>query len=206
MMLILVVLVVAYLIGSFPTAYFVVKRISNIDIRSAGSGNVGGLNTYEVSGSRGAGTLVAAVDFFKGAVVTWLALSLLPENPLALCGAFLFVVVGHCFPVWLKFRGGRGLATAGGGLTIIAWPFAVIWLLGWLATYSVSRHIHLGNVLGTTLMLAASLLLQGFWLAAAVRPEIPLMHFRILMLSLSMVILVRHIEPMKLWIQEYQQS
>jgi len=53
MMLILVVLVVAYLIGSFPTAYFVVKRISNIDIRSAGSGNVGGLNTYEVSGSRG---------------------------------------------------------------------------------------------------------------------------------------------------------
>jgi glycerol-3-phosphate acyltransferase PlsY len=205
-MLMLVILIAAYLVGSFPTAYFVVKRISKVDIRAAGSGNVGGFNAYEVSGRRSAGILVAAVDVFKGAVVTWLVLFYVPGSPLTICGAFLAVVVGHCFPIWLKFRGGRGLATAAGALAVIAWPFVGIWLFGWLVTYVASDHIHLGNVVGTAFMLVASLILQDSWLAAIVRPEIPLSYFRILMLALSIILLVRHIEPMKLWIQEYQRS
>lgn len=194
-------MLLAYLIGSFPTAYFVVKRTSRLDVRSAGSGNVGGFNTYEISGSKLAGMLVAAIDACKGTLAVGSASYLAPENPWAVFAAFLAVVVGHCFPFWLRFRGGRGLATAAGAMLVVAWPFVIVWLFWWLVAYLAVENIHVGNVVAVSLMLGLALLLPDEWLLVLIRSDIEISHFLLLMTLLGGILLSRHFEPIKLLIQ-----
>ncbi|MEK6565125.1 MAG: glycerol-3-phosphate acyltransferase, partial [Bacteroidota bacterium] len=106
-------LLAGYLIGSIPTAFLVVKRTAGVDIRQSGSGNVGGYNAFTVTRSKSIGFVVGVLDGVKGLVAVFVA-SLTGEmvslQMLALFGA----VLGHNYPVWLRFKGGRGLATACG--------------------------------------------------------------------------------------------
>jgi acyl phosphate:glycerol-3-phosphate acyltransferase len=190
-----IIILSAYCIGSFPTAYFVVKRMLHIDIRSAGSGNVGGYNTYEVSGSRAAGLLVTVLDAVKGALAVGAVSFLVADNPTALVVSFLAVVVGHCFPVWLRFKGGRGLATAGGAMLVIAWPFVIIWMFWWLVTYLAVENIHVGNVMAVAFMLGLALLLPDQWLLKMIRPDVDQTSFLLMMTVLSGILLARHFIP-----------
>jgi glycerol-3-phosphate acyltransferase PlsY len=124
----------AYVLGSIPTAYLVGKLVRGIDVREAGEGNVGARNAFHEVGHRW-GLVVFAVDIAKGAAVALL----FGRSPLWQLGvAAFFLVVGHAYPVWLHFVGGKGLACAG-GLTIALFPWAA--LIGgaasglvWLAT------------------------------------------------------------------------
>src|SRR4051812_13731351 len=106
----------AYLIGSIPTSVWVSKYLFGIDIREYGSGNAGASNTYRVLGSR-MGTFVMVVDILKGVIATSLYLSM-PyyltdelDRTNFMVGLGLAAVVGHIFPIWADFRGGKGVAT-----------------------------------------------------------------------------------------------
>lgn len=140
-------LVGSYLVGSFPTAYLFVKWSKRIDIRTVGSGNVGATNAVRTAGIA-VGAAVFALDLLKGV----LAAGFLPRwsgvTPDLLvpwaCG--LTAVVGHDFPCWLRFRGGKGVATTIGVL-IGSVPLVAAWAVGvWLVVFAASRYVSLGSV------------------------------------------------------------
>jgi glycerol-3-phosphate acyltransferase PlsY len=138
---------VSYLIGSFPTAYLLVKWKTQQDVRKMGTGNVGALNSYEVTGSRVVGFAVLIVDLIKGVFSVLLA-RFLSDGAFTFLGlSALSVVVGHNYNVWLGFKGGRGLAAAAGAVLVVNWVFVVVWGALWFVAYLPTRNVHKGNVL-----------------------------------------------------------
>ncbi len=196
-MLIIEAFVLSYLIGSLPTAYIVVKRKAHIDIRSAGSGNVGTLNAYEVTGERFVGLVVLVVDVLKGAFAVLLISFIWGSTSDAISASLIGIVVGHCFPVWLMFKGGRGLAAAAGAMLAVSWIFVVIWLVCWIVGYSFSKNVHVGNILA---IIASPLLgyvvpkeiILKFTIAALSAAQILLMYS-----AMSAVLFIRHIGPLR---------
>src|SRR5215470_5003118 len=140
------VVLVAYAIGSIPFALILARRRGS-DLRRVGSGNLGAANVMRASGVA-AGVAVALLDMAKGAVSVWIAEQLEP-GPLAPAAAGLAAIVGHIYPVWLRFRGGKGVATACGVfsmLTPLALPpaLAIFAIAVW-----ATKYISLGSVLAT---------------------------------------------------------
>src|SRR6478609_3728897 len=112
----LIVAVVAYLLGSIPFGYLLVRIFRGEDIRQTGSGNIGATNVAR-SGAKGLGILTLVLDVLKGFVAVVIAQHIarrygFPQGYDIAAAAALAAVVGHCFPVWLGFRGGKGVATA----------------------------------------------------------------------------------------------
>ena len=173
------------------------KLVRGIDIRKHGSGNVGGMNTYEVSGSKLLGFIVFLVDFTKGFIAVQIAKSYFPENFLILGLSTFFVVMGHCFSVWISFKGGRGLATAFGS-TITFVPSAFfIWAIIWFLVYIRNKDILLGNIWATISTFVLLLINFGF-LKRYLYPttENYFEYFLVVTLVLG-VIFIKHIEPLK---------
>ena len=151
--------IVSYLIGSFPTGYVVTKLFHKdetgkrdwLDIRSIGSGAMGATNVGRVMGPVWS-WFTAIVDMFKGAFALLLAAHIAPvesQQTIMALSAFA-VVLGHIFPIWLKFKGGKGVATTYGTLFFI-WPynsFAVILLCGavWYAVRWTTRYVSLASM------------------------------------------------------------
>ena len=136
-------LLVSYLVGSIPTAYVLVKWLKRVDVRTVGSGNVEATNVTRVAGMK-AGAVVFLLDVAKGLVAVrllapWLLSELTPTRQLA-CG--LAAVLGHLFPVFLAFRGGKGVATTIGVLIgtmpLVAGVSLVVWAVGFLMWRIVS--------------------------------------------------------------------
>ena len=131
--------VVGYLLGSVPFGLVLTKIGGFGDIRQIGSGNIGATNVLR-TGSKGLAALTLLLDGGKGAAAFWIAGTLGPDMAvLAAGGAFL----GHLFPVWLKFRGGKGVATALGILIAASWQAGVLACLTWLAVAAVFRFASL---------------------------------------------------------------
>lgn len=151
----LLVAAASYLIGSFPTGYLFAKWRHGVDIRLLGSGNVGGSNMRAVEGVW-ATVVVGVVDLLKGALPVWLALELgLGQKAAAV--AALFVVVGHDWPLWLGFRGGRGGASTLGVLLVL-FPVGFLWVLALMALGKLTQSVailHLVGVLTAPLGAAA---------------------------------------------------
>lgn len=151
------VAVVAYLLGSIPFGYLLVKIFRGQDIRLSGSGNIGATNVAR-SGAKGLGIATLLLDAAKGLLAVWLA-SALAQSSYNACGsvpclpvkelmsiAALFAVLGHVFTVWLKFRGGKGVATALGTF-IVLYPRAVLVCLAvFVVIVAISRYISLGSI------------------------------------------------------------
>lgn len=141
--------ILAYLAGSFPTAWLV-GRAMGIDLRQEGSGNLGGTNAFRVLGARG-GIPVVAVDVTKGYVPAALFPlwdgSALPELAL-LYG--LLAIIGHVWPVWLRFRGGKGVATGGGVLLALAPLAALVALLIWIGIVMLTRTVSIASLIAAT--------------------------------------------------------
>lgn len=142
-------LLIAYLLGSIPTALIVTKYFAKVDIRTVGDGNMGAHNVHRVLGW-GPSILVAVVDFSKGALAVLLMKALgfgLGWQLLALACA----VLGHDFPIFAHFRGGQGLAATLGGLTALAAVEMAIGLVLYGTIYLVTRNADLGAGVGTGL-------------------------------------------------------
>lgn len=150
----LLLIIVAYLIGSVPTSVWVSKSFFNIDIRDYGSGNAGATNTYRVLGSKW-GTFVMVVDMLKGVLAVKMAL-LLPEyadsevNLQNLqTGLGLAAVVGHIFPIWADFRGGKGVATLF-GLVLGISPWTALSCVGIFSlVLYLTRFVSLSSILAS---------------------------------------------------------
>lgn len=183
----LLVIVLAYLIGSIPTSVWVSKGFFQIDIREFGSGNAGATNTYRILGPRW-GTLVMVVDMLKGIAAVKLAF-LLPhyiDNPVQLVnlqiGLGLAAVLGHIFPVWAEFRGGKGVATLFGMVLGIQPNVALCCVGVFLLVLFLTRYISLSSIL-------ASIAFPVFILVIFNEPE----HlYRIFAIAVALMVLLTH--------------
>lgn len=125
-----------YLLGSVPFGVLVTRALGLGDLRAVGSGNIGATNVLR-TGSKEAALATLLLDGGKGALAVLLARALAGEDAAQLAGLAAFA--GHCFPVWLRFRGGKGVATFLGTLLALAWPVGLAACLLWLATAALSR-------------------------------------------------------------------
>jgi acyl-phosphate glycerol 3-phosphate acyltransferase len=150
------VIVLAYFVGSIPFGYLV-ARSRGIDIRAAGSGNIGATNVARTLGAK-TGAMVLAFDFAKGAVPVLIAQFVAESNWLPIL-AGLTAILGHMFPVWLRFSGGKGVATGTGVVAVLLPIPTLLGLLTWLATLSATRYVSLASILGGAALVAARIII-----------------------------------------------
>ncbi|HEV3244512.1 MAG TPA: glycerol-3-phosphate 1-O-acyltransferase PlsY [Chthoniobacterales bacterium] len=145
------VVLLAYLLGSIPAGY-IAGRIGGVDVRKVGSGNIGATNVTRVLGKR-FGYPVFAVDFAKGlgAVAVGMTIAKSAQSTpkfVDLCGAgaAIFSVVGHSYPIWLGFKGGKGVATSLGSIFGLNWVAASIACVVWILVFQVTRYVSLSSI------------------------------------------------------------
>jgi glycerol-3-phosphate acyltransferase PlsY len=143
----LVVILLAYLVGSFPTGVFISKRKYGLDVRDMGSGNIGATNVRRIFGWY-AGILVFLIDLGKGALPLWGIRALYPELPWLICLTGIALVLGHCFSVFLGFKGGKGVATSLGCILVVDPNCALIGGLVYLVFLKLSRISAVGSLAG----------------------------------------------------------
>jgi glycerol-3-phosphate acyltransferase PlsY len=174
--------VAAYLLGSLPSAFIVVRLARGTDVRRAESGSVGALNAFRATGSGWIGAAVLVLDVAKGVLAVVLAGAGAALGTQSLVAAL--AVAGHNWPLWLRFKGGKGLATAAGALTMIT-PLSVpLWVVMWAIGYVSSGYIALGTVAATAILPAVLGLLAGWAYGLAAVPA-------------CLLILLRHHEKVR---------
>ncbi len=142
----------SYLLGSIPFAFFVVKLFAKKNVLIEGSGNVGAMNSYEITRNRWIGISVFLLDFFKGFVALIVANHFIPSNDLAILLAGSSVILGHNFSLFLKFKGGKGLATTSGLLLLIQPILLLVWFIIWVTFYNyVKKDMNYANPVATIL-------------------------------------------------------
>ena len=163
----LLIAAAAYLLGSIPTGYLLVRFFRQQDIRTFGSGNIGATNVMR-SGGKGLGAATFLLDVLKGCCAVWLGALLggllMPNAPVRSAEgiAALAAVLGHMFPIWLRFRGGKGVAT-GFGVFLVAAPLAALAAISlFFLVLFLSRYVSVASILGAaSFPVFAWLLVQG---------------------------------------------
>lgn len=151
------ILLIDYLIGAIPFGYLIVKLKTGQDVRGSGSGNIGATNVLRTTG-RAAGVLTLLLDITKGFIATWLMGYFTADDPLWTCGAALAVMAGHAFPVFLRFKGGKAVASFIGAFLYLT-PVPLLAVIGvFVVVVAVTRYISLGSVI------AAGMFPVGVWL------------------------------------------
>ena len=135
-LILLLVALASYLLGSIPFGLVITRALGLGDLRQIGSGNIGATNVLR-TGNRAAAAATLGLDAAKGAVAVLLARALVGPDAAQVAGLFAFL--GHLFPVWLQFRGGKGVATFLGTLLALAWPVGLAACATWAATAAISR-------------------------------------------------------------------
>lgn len=167
-MRLLALAVAAYLLGSLPSAYLVVRLAKGLDVRAVESGNVGALNAFRATGLGWVGVAVLVADVAKGAAAVLLAGAGAGIATQALVATL--AVAGHIYPVWLRGRGGKGLAAAAGALSAIS-PLSVpLWAVAWAVGYATSGYIALGIIAATALLPVLLGIVAGWAYALAALP------------------------------------
>jgi glycerol-3-phosphate acyltransferase PlsY len=172
----------SYLLGSIPFGYLLVRVFYREDVRRSGSGNIGATNVARRSPALGVATLL--LDAGKGVTAVLVTRSLFanPQQNLLWTTAAFFAVVGHLFPVWLKFRGGKGVATGLGAFALIA-PKSILCMVGiFVLTVAIFRYVSLGSVAA-----AALLPILAWALHESVEPQ-----QLVLLAAASMLIIWKH--------------
>jgi len=182
------VVVLAYLLGSVPVGYLLVRVFRKQDIRTVGSGNIGATNVLR-SGGKGLGAATFVLDVIKGAAAVYLgaalAAPLLPTWPQRDVEALaaLAAVIGHMFPIWLRFKGGKGVAT-GFGVFLVAAPWGA---LASIALFTVvcliTRYVSLSSILG-----AASFPVFAWFTVSGPKPAF----FIAVQIIVSLLIILKH--------------
>jgi glycerol-3-phosphate acyltransferase PlsY len=162
----LIAVAAAYLIGSVPFGLIVVRLMTGRDVRDAGSGNIGATNVLRTTG-RAAGVLTLLLDMAKGFAAVWLADRLTGGSVMWTSFAALAVMLGHAFPVWLKFHGGKAVATFGGAFVYLTPLPLLAVLLIFVLLVAWTRYLSLGSII------AAGLFPFGCWMI--LHPEWPVL-------------------------------
>ena len=140
----LIVAALSYLLGSIPFGYLLVRIFRGEDVRQSGSGNIGATNVSRKSPALGVATLL--LDALKGSAAVWLMYRFAPTYPLMSLAALL-AVLGHIFPVWLHFRGGKGVATGLGSFALIDPKDVLIAICLFIAVTLIFRYVSLASIL-----------------------------------------------------------
>ena len=182
----LAIAAVSYLLGSIPFGYLLVFIFRGEDVRSSGSGNIGATNVSRKSPLLGALTLL--LDALKGTAAVALSYKIADRavpiptfEQMAL--AALFAVIGHMFPVWLKFRGGKGVATALGSFVVIAPRAVLVAAVVFVAVVAISRYVSLGSMVAVAVFPVAEWIIGRLYV-----PRLAL----VLMTATSLLILFQH--------------
>jgi len=180
--------VLAYLSGSVPYGYLLARAVAGVDVRRVGSGNIGAANAAR-AGGRGLGVVVLLLDALKAVLPLLLARAVLsgaPSRDAWITAAAAAAFAGHVFPVWLRFRGGKGVATGLGVFAVLAPWAALAGAATYGAVYGATRISSLGSLAGTAVCCAG-----GFWVYGA-RSPIPWAG-----LAIALVIVLRHRENLR---------
>ena len=140
-------ILVGYLIGSIPFALLLARRLGGVDIRASGSGNVGAANVLRTAGVGGALAAVA-LDVGKGSAAVIIARGI-TSDPVAVAAAGVAAIVGHIYPAWIRFRGGKGVATSCGVFAMLAPEATLVSLVLFVLTVWYSRYVSLGSLVAS---------------------------------------------------------
>ena len=180
-MSVLLTAVFSYLLGSIPFGFILLRIFRGQDVRRTGSGNIGATNVARSSPTLGLVTLI--LDALKGVAAVELARAFFPGRNVLAGVAALFAILGHMFPVWLKFRGGKGVATGLGSFAILA-PKTILVMVGvFVAVVLVFRRVSLGSIVAVALFPFLAWLLHDYDSS----PQI-----LVLMATASVFIVARH--------------
>lgn len=186
-------LITAYLLGSIPFGYLVVKLTSGADIRETGSGGTGATNVTRKAG-KGAGIVTLVLDALKGFAAVWLARWLTGETGTSwiVASAAVLAVIGHCFPVWLKFKAGKGVATGlGVFLAIVPWAVLAAIVLFVVIVWR-TRFVSLGSIA------AAAFIPLWTWIVHTwVEPVSSFIPILVALCASSAVIIAKHAENIR---------
>jgi glycerol-3-phosphate acyltransferase PlsY len=172
---------VAYLLGSIPFGYILVRLFRREDIREQGSGNIGATNVARSGGTK-LGVVTLLLDIGKAYAAVVIARHLAPGLYDVQVAAAIAAVMGHIFPVWLGFRGGKGVASALGVFLALTWPSALGILLVFAVVFAITRYVSLASMVGS-----ATFPLFGFYFVAQ---RTPLVKFGFIFIPL--LIIVKH--------------
>jgi acyl phosphate:glycerol-3-phosphate acyltransferase len=150
------VFILSYLIGSIPSGLIVGRVFYNTDIRQHGSGNLGGTNTFRVLGIK-AGLIVTIADILKGTLATALPLFFNADIPLLVAG--IFAVIGHMYPIFAGFRGGKAVATSGGVLLCYVPLLFLVTVIGFFISLYISKYVSLSSMIAGIVALIYSIIL-----------------------------------------------
>jgi acyl phosphate:glycerol-3-phosphate acyltransferase len=186
-----------YFLGAMPFALLLVKIFTKKDVRKEGSGNVGAMNSYDITGKKWLGVIVMLLDISKGFLAPFIADLFFNGDILCISFASVFVIIGHNYNVFLGFKGGRGLASAAGVSLYINGSFLVIWLAFYAIFYfGIFKNVHLSSFLAClmipiTVLIIPSNILNEFNMFVSMNAQ-DLLYLIIAVIS---VIILRHIEP-----------
>ena len=138
----------AYLLGSIPFGYLLVKFFRHEDIRATGSGNIGATNVLR-SGSKGLGIATLLLDLGKAYIAVVIAQHIAPDNYDLATTAAVAAILGHVFPIWLGFHGGKGVASALGVFLALTWPSALCILAVFIIVFALTRYVSLASIIAS---------------------------------------------------------
>ena len=172
---------IAYLLGSIPFGYLLVRIFRKEDIRTTGSGNIGATNVAR-SGAKGLAIATLLLDLGKAFLAVRIAQYLVPGNYDVAVLAAVAAILGHIFPIWLRFRGGKGVASALGVFLALTWPSAFCILAVFVIVFALTKYVSLASIVG-----AASFPFFGFYFVS-MRTPIVMTGF----LFIPFLIIVKH--------------
>lgn len=175
----------SYLLGSIPFGYILVRTFRGQDVRQSGSGNIGATNVSRTSPRLGALTLV--LDALKGLSAVVLTRALFPAHRGLTFAAALFAIVGHVFPVWLRFRGGKGVATGLGSFVMLTPKTILVMIAIFILVFLAFRYVSIASILSVALFPL---------LACILEPNIN-SRMLVIMAVASLIIIARHYENIR---------
>ena len=144
----LVSIPLAYLLGSIPFGYLLVKLMRDEDVRASGSGNIGATNVAR-SGGKALGIATLVLDLGKAFIAVKIAQHLAPSNYDLAVATAVAAILGHVFPIWLGFRGGKGVASALGVFLALTWPSGIAIFIIFLIVLSLTRYVSLASIVAS---------------------------------------------------------
>lgn len=156
--MLVIVLILSYILGSIPFS-LIITRIKGINLREVGSGNIGATNVAR-TGNKCLAALALFLDSLKGFIAVYIAQQFCDNNDFYIYVSAILAVLGHMFPIWLKFKGGKGVATTLGALIAFNIPVALVFIFVWLAVFFTFRYSSLASLSATSTAVAWSFFFQ----------------------------------------------
>ena len=178
--------VYSYLLGSIPFGYLLVRAFRGQDVRQTGSGNIGATNVSRTS--PGLGVLTLVLDGFKGFAAVAVTRILFPGNNTLLGAAAFFAIIGHMFPVWLRFRGGKGVATGLGAFVTLTPKSILVMVAIFVVIFLALRYVSLASILAVALFPLLAWILE---------PDRVTAQMLVFIAGSSLLIIVKHRENIR---------